>query len=282
MRKSSPHSRLLILILALLAGWPGAVTSQDFLDADEVILIGGASAGLAVLGEVALKTDKPRPPLIAGPLPLESRLQRLLGGSYHTGKTNFLDSDLGSLATPMIAGAVVLSADLAWSVGDEGRTALQDFHLFASGLVATKGITSVFKGLTARERPLLRLHPDRAARRDEVDALEDRRSFFSGHASSSFFAATFLNKRLRAIMRARMAPGEYRDWRWAPPALLFGWASFVGWSRIHAYKHFVSDVLVGAMAGYLLAELFHSFGEKAYSDTIEEPPPALIKITLRF
>ena len=55
-------------------------------------------------------------------------------------------------------------------------------------------------------------------------------------------------------MRQELHAGEYRDYRWAPPTVLFSWASFVGWSRIHAYKHFVSDVMVGAAVGVLPAE----------------------------
>ena len=62
-------------------------------------------------------------------------------------------------------------------------------------------------------------------------------------------------------MRQELHPGEYRDYRWAPPTLLFSWATFVGWSRIHAYKHFVSDVLVGAAVGVLMAELFYRFAD---------------------
>jgi membrane-associated phospholipid phosphatase len=62
-------------------------------------------------------------------------------------------------------------------------------------------------------------------------------------------------------MRRELTSGEYRGWRWAPPAVLYSWAAFVGWSRIHAYDHYFSDVLVGALAGYFLAELFYSFGD---------------------
>jgi membrane-associated phospholipid phosphatase len=60
-------------------------------------------------------------------------------------------------------------------------------------------------------------------------------------------------------MRHELTPSEYDGWNWAPPTILFSWASFVGWSRIHSYKHFFTDVAAGALAGFLVAELFYSF-----------------------
>ncbi|MBD3403368.1 phosphatase PAP2 family protein, partial [candidate division GN15 bacterium] len=86
-------------------------------------------------------------------------------------------------------------------------------------------------------------------------------SFVSGHTSSSFFAMAFTNMHLRALMRAEMTTDEYRSWRWLPPTLLFGWASYVGWSRIHAYKHYITDVIAGALVGWMVAELFYHFGD---------------------
>jgi membrane-associated phospholipid phosphatase len=133
--------------------------------------------------------------------------------------------------------------------------------LFGMGLFTTKGITSLSKVIVARPRPMICLEPELADQRKEKDYDFDYNSFVSGHTSSAFFSCAFLNLRLRAIMRRELHPNDYRNWRWAPPALLFGWASFVGWSRIHAYRHYVSDVLAGAAVGMLLAELFYNFGD---------------------
>jgi membrane-associated phospholipid phosphatase len=63
----------------------------------------------------------------------------------------------------------------------------------------------------------------------------EARSFPSGHASIAFTGAEFIRK-------------EY-GWRWAAPAYVA--AGFVGWSRVEAKKHYVHDVLAGAVLGVL-------------------------------
>jgi membrane-associated phospholipid phosphatase len=73
-------------------------------------------------------------------------------------------------------------------------------------------------------------------------------------------------------MRHELSTDEYNGWNWAPPALLFSWASVVGWSRIHAYRHFFTDVAAGALVGFLMAELFYSFNDfKAGSNSTGQP-----------
>ncbi len=59
-------------------------------------------------------------------------------------------------------------------------------------------------------------------------------------------------------MRLNWEPDEYRVGRWVSPIVSFGWASFVGLSRIHADKHYFTDVLAGAIVGTAIAELFYS------------------------
>jgi membrane-associated phospholipid phosphatase len=62
-----------------------------------------------------------------------------------------------------------------------------------------------------------------------------RHSFPSGHTSLAFTGAEFIRN-------------EY-GWRWATPAYLA--AGFVGWSRVHAKKHYTHDVVAGAVIGML-------------------------------
>lgn len=70
---------------------------------------------------------------------------------------------------------------------------------------------------------------------DETRPNGEPRSFPSGHTSIAFTGAEFIRK-------------EY-GWRWAAPAYVA--ASFVGWSRVKANKHYVHDVLAGATLGVL-------------------------------
>lgn len=70
----------------------------------------------------------------------------------------------------------------------------------------------------------------------------DQQSFPSGHTSVAFQGASFIHFRYGL--------------RYAIPA--YAGAAFVGYSRVHARKHFVEDVLVGVAMGTLSAWLFTS------------------------
>lgn len=260
------------------------LSAQEYLSAGEVAAISAASVGITYLGVNVKSSAHDKKSLIHGPILFDAQLQRFLGGSCSEAKSNFLDNTVGSAATPVVFGTILLVSDLSWPLTeDKGKLAAQDMFLFGSGLLATKGVTSLAKGLVARERPLLCLEPGIAEMRQQVDTSYDRNSFFSGHASSAFFSAVYLNKRLRSIMRHELSPSDYDGWSWAPPALLFSWASFVGWSRIHAYKHFFTDVAAGALAGFLVAELFYSFNDTdLFSNSSGQPSPPAPLVTFRF
>ncbi len=250
---------MIATIIALFATSAESMAGDRYISAKETAAISAATALIFTVGHFVKKIDSTRSPLIHGPLPLEKSLQHALGGDYHPGKRNFLDSDRASAYTPAAFGILLIAADLRWPQGDRMKTTLQDGFLFTAGLLATKGITDLAKGITARPRPKIALESDSQTQNAAAGYADNHHSFFSGHASSAFFAATYLNKRLRSIMRAKLSAHDYRKWRWLPPAALFGWSTYVGWSRIQAYEHYVSDVIVGAAAGYFTAELFYSF-----------------------
>lgn len=188
------------------------------------------------------------------------------------------------MITPISGGVILVVSNLAWPRSAKGKDASQDMFLYLSGLTATKGITDMVKGLVRRERPLPCLEPGIASQREEVDYGFDQQSFFSGHTSGAFFAMAFTNIRVRSIMRQELTSDEYRDWRWAPPALFYSWASLVGWSRIHAYRHFFTDVLAGAAAGILMAELFHSFQNEVDINEANQTnaSPPMMRLTFAF
>lgn len=248
---------LIMLSVAILAADARAET--HYLSTGKITAITGGTGATYWLGQRATHRDTTRTPLLKGPLPFEKSVQHFFGGQYKPGKRNFLDNDKGGLYTPIAAAAILMTADQAWPQDDRSKESLQDFLLFTSGLIATKGVTDIAKGLVSRPRPYMTLVPAEQGERNGFRS--DRASMFSGHTSAAFFSAAYLNLRLRSIMRAEQSPDEYRNWRWAPPTVLFGWASFVGLSRVHAYKHYMSDVIIGAVAGYLMAELFYSLGE---------------------
>jgi membrane-associated phospholipid phosphatase len=98
-----------------------------------------------------------------------------------------------------------------WYLDDEeGRN---DFY---KSLVTNTTLTHVIKAIVDRERP-----------------NGGRHSFLSGHTSSAFQGAAFIHKRY--------------GWEYAIAPYIG--ATFVGYSRVHANKHYVSDVVAGAALG---------------------------------
>jgi len=273
-----------ILICLVACNTSRAVEEYDYLSSREIAGIGLGSVALGGLGAwVKHAGTRACEPSWKSPLPFEGRLQKLLGGSCYVGKTNFLDSKLGSAVTATGAITTLVATNLAWPRDDRARDVLQDVFLISSGLTVTKGVTDLMKGVVARQRPLVTLCPQVAAQHARANCQHESQSFFSGHSSSAFFAMTYLNLRLRTIMRRQLSPDDYRSWRWTSPALLYGWAAFVGWSRIHAYQHFISDVLVGALAGYLIGELFFSFNNSLPASTNNDMNgQTSLRITFRF
>ena len=68
-------------------------------------------------------------------------------------------------------------------------------------------------------------------------------SFFSGHASTSFAAATFLYLVGRKYYRYI--------------AIIFLWSIFYTYSRLYLGVHYLSDILVGIIFGILLGSAFY-------------------------
>jgi len=101
---------------------------------------------------------------------------------------------------------------------EEGRIAF--YKSFFSTLAVTQGLKYSVK----------KTRPDGS----------DNRSFPSGHSSASFQAASFIQMRY--------------GWEYGVPAYLT--ASYVAWSRVHAKKHYVADVVAGASIGILGSYLF--------------------------
>lgn len=246
-------------------------------------LISGAS--VAILGGAQLlgKIDTSRASLISDPLPGDRWIQRHLGGSWYIGKTNFLDKSVGAVLTPAVAAVSIVFIDHKWPEFNPAKDIGQDLALFVSGLLFTEGITNLAKTAIARPRPYLKLEPELATARTSIDTDEDRRSFFSGHVSSSMFSAVYLNKRIRHIMKDRMSVADYHRWRLAPPSLLFSWTAFVGWSRIHAFKHYFSDVVVAAVVGGAIGEFFFRMGYSEIARNVSlSASPTSMQISLHF
>ena len=95
---------------------------------------------------------------------------------------------------------------------------------------------------------------------------------------------SFSNNRFRRYMRRNWTRDEYKVGRWASPAVSFGWATVVGLSRIHADKHYFTDVLAGALVGTALAEIYYhlAYEGAAESSSGQDLSRRRIGLTLRF
>ena len=275
----------ILLLLIIFNPQQCNADNYDYLDTKECTLVGGGSLVFLTLGHFARSMDTTRNSIIASPFPGELSISESIGGKYKRGRTNFLNSDAGAVYTPIVCAIMLTSANTTWPHNHSMKDAGEDLFVYTSGLAATMGVTSIFKGLIARPRPYMHVDPELAALRNTEDFAEDHVSFFSGHASSAFFSTVYLNKRIRSIMRREMSPGEYRDYRWVPPAVLFSWASFVGWSRIHAYQHYLSDVVIGSLVGWVVAELFFSLldeSDTAQNKTAGASPQMIFRYSFHF
>lgn len=272
-----------VCLVSLAAHDEARADEVDYLSTSETVAIGAASIAALKSPLLFREIDNTTHSLWQNPLGFETAISRFIGGEPRLGKCNILDDKFGSIISGLAGGVILLTADAAWPADDRSRDIVQDQYLFISGLLATKGITSAFKRAFARPRPLVNMAPELCAQRKVADCAWDNGSFFSGHTSSAFFAMTFLNKRMRSIMRRELKENEYDDWKWLSPTLTLGWATYVGYSRIHAYKHYITDVAVGALAGYLIATLYYSFGNDMDNQTGSgNRPPTVFRVTFRF
>jgi undecaprenyl-diphosphatase len=119
------------------------------------------------------------------------------------------------------------------------KAILTSFFLVVS-FVATMGFTFLVKTMSLRIRP-----NNQPELKDLIRILQEptNYSFFSGHASGSFVAATFVVLCIK----------EKYKWIY----VIYIWPILFVMSRIYVGVHFPSDLIVGALVGILFAHIFY-------------------------
>jgi membrane-associated phospholipid phosphatase len=127
----------------------------------------------------------------------------------------------------------------------------EDALLIAEAMVLAEDVTQLTKLLAGRERPFVHALPPEqkplTARPSDNDL-----SFFSGHSSEAF-----------ALAAASGTISEMRGYRWAPLTWSVGGtiAATTAYLRIAADRHWLTDVVVGAVVGagmgFAVPYLFH-------------------------
>jgi len=175
----------------------------------------------------------------------------LIGGLLGSGVSTKYDDKIQEVYQGKILGKSAAKLGDYWGIAGQfiilSRLKLgsDEFNYATSAIIANGLCTYGIKFITGRIRP------DGA----------NRRSFPSGHTSSSFLAAT-------------IADDLYGSKIGVPAYLLAG---LTGLSRIHDNKHYLSDVIFGASLGIALGK---GFGNDAQKKTLQKIDDGGIKIRI--
>lgn len=257
---SKTRTKIIFLLLSasLTFGQFPNTTDNSILPQPVLKLVGGLEKSLewydapvftAYLLRNAINPNTIGDRIYAGPMEVEQKFANQFSGT---------SSSLVSMDKDIIPDAIFYSR-LALNFGLDLLTdaeitekSYQKVFTFKKSLLYTYVLTEYVKNIIKRTRP---------------DG-SDNRSFFSGHTSTTFAAATFLYKELH---------DAYDNWNYLDnkPFLhglaetltfgtLYGWASYVGYSRIHDKKHYLSDVIVGALVGTAVSHFVYEgyFGDE--------------------
>lgn len=181
--------------------------------------------------------------IILTPSNFEMEFSKVNGkdGRYTAGS---LDKDIipNSIFYSRLASNILLNM---FTDSEITKDSYKNIFVFKKSLIYTYVLTEYVKSVVKRTRP---------------DG-EDNRSFFSGHTSTTFAAATYLWKELDDF---------YENWDVTKSdntlknvfevstfSVLYGWAGFVGYSRIRDNKHYLSDVIIGAAVGTLISHFVY-------------------------
>jgi membrane-associated phospholipid phosphatase len=126
------------------------------------------------------------------------------------------------------------------------KNTFRDIFLFKKAIIYTYTFTEYTKTIVRRERP----------------DLSDSRSFFSGHTSTTFATSTYLFLELNDLFNnwnVTRNNGTLKSvLKFSSFGILYGWAGYVGYSRMLDNKHYITDVLIGAAAGTLISIFVHN------------------------
>jgi membrane-associated phospholipid phosphatase len=182
-------------------------------------------------------------PITLTPLNFESEINEKVGINGRV--------SLGSIDKELFPTTLILSRISIIMVGHyllNYKSTIEDFkHPFVlfKTLLYTDAITELTKNLVYKERP------------DKSDS----RSFISGHSSTNFAASAFFYKEIDDFLDKWGATKDNNTLRFSLKAVsftsLYGWSSYVAYSRIRDNKHYLVDVLAGAAVGIIFANFMY-------------------------
>jgi membrane-associated phospholipid phosphatase len=234
-QRAARRIRRAIALTALTAS-PMATLQAQATDAGSSSLLAWEDARL--LGFVALAT--------AAAMPLDRDGQRVMQRRWVQDAPLFArGADLfNAYGSPgVLAGSAVLYA-AGWATG---RPAVARLGVRAAEVIVLSGVvTASIKGIAGRTRPAA--HPGAPGDFRWMAGVSDeaRQSFPSGHTTAAFAFAGALHHELRRMHSPRA--------RLIVPAL-YAAAALTGLARMHADKHWASDVVMGAGVGLVSSQV---------------------------
>ncbi len=137
------------------------------------------------------------------------------------------------------------------------KNTFRNIFLFKKAIIYTYTLTEYTKTIVHRERP------DRS----------DSRSFFSGHTSTTFATSTYLFLELNDLFNEWNVTKSNSTlksvFKISSFGILYGWAGYVGYSRMLDNKHYITDVLVGATVGTLMSIIVYNiYDDKEKEETV--------------
>ena len=156
-----------------------------------------------------------------------------------TGKIAKIDHYFGNYRYTMPIPLLIYAGGLLGKNSDLQHTGLK----MSQAIIFTGTITLIIKELTGRSRPYLN---ESNHHFEPFSFNEDRRSFFSGHSSTTFALSTVL-------------AAEIDNLAWK--IFWFGAAGTVAGARIYHDKHWFSDTVAGALVGYTIGNFVSRQGK---------------------
>jgi membrane-associated phospholipid phosphatase len=265
------------LILLLLAGvgplqaqvrpFPYALDDRDFVHFQAVF-------ALAYLGyEMSGRMDSPTFDEIAELQPNDANgFDRAATGNWSLGWQD--TSDL--LRNTLVASMAVVSVappfvGHAWS--DAATLSVMSVEVMS----LVFGITKVTKALSHRPRPYL--YNQELTVQERFEFASERggwgyQSFFSGHSTSSFAAASFVSKVLGDMFGSS-------TWLNVVRGASFSAAALVAWGRAAGGVHFPTDVVLGVPVGIAIGYLVPALHRRAADSSLSvSVAPTSVRIRL--
>lgn len=259
--------RTVVLLLLLLTASTAAQEMPD--RAGWTDRIGGDAAGglmhvaewydvpvtLLYLGRNYYKADNPSTKVVSLP-PME--FERSIADAVGSPGSSVGSLDTWILPTAVFGSHLLYAAARNITGNADMRGAYARAFAFYKVLMYNHIATELIKNTVRRHRP------DRS----------DTKSFFSGHTSTNFVTCTFLFREAADAIDGWQALESSPVLATAAKAgafgVLYGWAGYVGYSRMADNKHYLTDVLVGAAVGSLIGNLIYD----RYFSTEDPASPA--------